>query len=124
MRCVGTLSVIIWVSLTNERITDQKVKVEASDGVSKTVDKVAKIAGVGPADVVRAENSHRRHLTPAQRAVIAVKHVEMLKHPGRPKQDKNVPRGTIKSSKDVAKEAGVSKRTVDQMIHRQRLLKL
>ena len=38
----------------------------------------------------------------------------MLKHPGRPKQDKNVPRGTIKSSKDVAKEAGVSKGTVDR----------
>ena len=36
----------------------------------------------------------------------------MLKHPGRPKQDKNVPRGTIKSSKDVAKEAGVSEPTV------------
>ena len=51
---------------------------EASDGVSKTVDKVAKIADVGPADVVRAENSHRRHLTPAQRTVIAVRHTEML----------------------------------------------
>ena len=29
-------------------------------------------------------------------------------------QTSGVPRGTIKSSKDVAKEAGVSKRTVDR----------
>ena len=63
---------------------------------------------------MRSLNSYRRHLSPAQSAAIVMKHTEMLEHPGRPKQDKNVPRGTIKSAKEVAKEAGVSKRTVDR----------
>ena len=58
-------------------------------------------------------NSHRRHLTPAQSAAIVLKHSEMLKIGDVETQIDGVSRDTpLKSSKDVAKEAGVSKRTV------------
>ena len=63
------------------------------------------LSDVSPAEFVLAENLHRRHLSPAQSAAIVMKHTELLKHPGRPKEDKNVPRGRIKSAKEVAKEA-------------------
>ena len=42
-----------------------------------------------------------------------MKHTDMLGM-GRPKKEKSVPRGTLKSAKEVAKEAGVSKGTVDR----------
>ena len=43
-----------------------------------------------------------------------MKHTDMLGM-GRPNvKEKSVPRGTLKSAKEVAKEAGVSKRTVDR----------
>ena len=59
-------------------------------------------------------NSHRRHLSPAQSAAIVIKHSDMLVLGDNQYNREGVPRGTPKSSKDVAKEAGVSKRTVDR----------
>ena len=43
-----------------------------------------------------------------------MKHTDMLEVGNVKAQTSGVPRGTPKSSKDVAKEAGVSKRTVDR----------
>ena len=43
-----------------------------------------------------------------------MKHTEMLEVGNVKAQTSGVPRGTPKSAKDVAKEAGVSKRTVDR----------
>ena len=65
---------------------------------------------------MRSLNSYRRHLSPAQSAGIVIKHTKMLKHGSKRFEKKvDVPRGTsIKSAKEVAKEAGVSKRTVDR----------
>ena len=62
-----------------------------------------------------SSKAHRRHLTPAQSSAIVLKHSEMLKVGDVQTQIDGVPRGTpLKSSKEVAKEAGVSKGTVDR----------
>ena len=63
---------------------------------------------------MRSLNSYRRHLSPSQSAAIVMKHTKMLKVGDVKTQADGVPRGTPqKSAKEVAKEAGVSKRTVD-----------
>ena len=59
-------------------------------------------------------NSHRRHLSPAQSAAIVIKHSDMLVLGDNQYNREGVSRDTPKSSKDVAKEAGVSKGTVDR----------
>ena len=66
-----------------------------------------------PAAFVMARNLERRHLTPGQRAQIAVSFNERFGHGGDRKSDEiKVPNGTLKTREELAKEAGVGTRTI------------
>ena len=71
-------------------------------------------SGESSLDYVRSMNSYRRHLSPSQSAAIVLKHSEMLVLGDNQYNREGVQRCTPKSSKEVAKEAGVSKRNVDR----------
>ena len=60
-------------------------------------------------------NSCRRHLTPSQRAAIAVKHTVMLEVGNVKAQNSGTQDCVPKTVDEVAKVAGVSKRTVDNV---------
>ena len=83
-----------------------------------TLDRVGELAfkefdGESPLSYIVSLNSHRRHLTPAQRAVIAVKHTEMLGRGGdRKSEEIKGPDGPLKTIDEVAKVAGVGRNTV------------
>ena len=87
-------------------------KIKRTNVHLKTVDEVAKVAGVGLVEFVRSENSHRRHLSPAQSAAIVIKHSKMLTVGDNQYSNEGETRVPPKSSKEVAKEAGVNEKTV------------
>ena len=69
--------------------------------------------GESPLTYIVSLNSHRRHLTPAQRSTIAVKHIEMLEVGDNQHREKEGGQHCPpKSVDEVAKIAGVSPRTV------------
>ena len=69
-----------------------------------------------PLTYIASLNSHRRHLTSAQRSVIAVKHTEMLQHGSNRYENKVETQDCVsKTIDEVAKVVGVSSRTVDNV---------
>ena len=73
--------------------------------------------GSSPLEYVSSANIHRRHLTPAQRAQIVVKHSECLAN-GSNQYDQKVglpvdrPTGKSMSTSEMATQAGVGARTI------------
>lgn len=68
--------------------------------------------GESPLAYIVSLNSHRRHLTPSQRAVIAVKHTEMLEVGDVATQKDARSDDRPQSNDEVAKVAGVGEKTV------------
>ena len=70
--------------------------------------------GVDPLAFVHSRNGHRRHLTQAQLAVIALKHTKTLKKGNvKAQKDSDTQDCIPKSNADIAKDAGTSERTVN-----------
>ena len=71
-----------------------------------------------PKAFVLARNIERRHLTPGQRAQIAVTFNERFGHGGdrNPEDESQRPDGRLKTQKDLAKEAGVGERTIRRAV--------
>ena len=65
-----------------------------------------------PKTFVLARNIERRHLTPGQRAQIAVAFNERFGHGG----DRNSPNGDLKNRTELAEQAGVGTSTIDRAI--------
>ena len=86
-----------------------------------TLDRVGELTfkefdGESPLTYIVSLNSRRRHLTPPQRAAIAVKHTVMLEHGGDRKSEQiKGPDGPLKTIDEVAKVAGVSRNTVKRV---------
>ena len=72
-----------------------------------------------PEAFVLARNIERRHLTPGQRAQIVVSFNDRYGHGGDRIQSKS-PNGDLKTREDLAKEAGVGKRTIDRAVQVQK----
>ena len=70
-----------------------------------------------PESFVLARNIERRHLTPGQRAQIAVSFNERFGHGGDRKSDEiKSPNGDLKSRQELAKQANVGTRTIDRAV--------
>ena len=85
-----------------------------------TLDRVGELTfkefdGESPLTYIVSLNSRRRHLTPSQRAAIAVKHTVMLEVGNVKAQNSAASSDVPKTIDEVAKVAGVSKPTVDRV---------
>ena len=70
-----------------------------------------------PKEFVLAKNIERRHLTPGQRAQIAVTFNERFPHGGDRVSDKSkMPNGNLLSQKELAEQAKVGKRTIARAV--------
>ena len=117
----GFQNTVIW--LYEGKVLDgwhrHKVAVEAGvDGLE-----YAEFRDGSPLEFVASVNIHRRHLTPAQRAVIVVKHTDMMKHGDVKTQKDDRPHGLSQpqTEKQTADMAGVGigtiKRTKQALDH-------
>lgn len=82
---------------------------------SNTAIKTIEYTGKNPREFVLAQNKSRRHLTKSQIALSAVKVYDWLDNGVKQGlQGSSAPSAEVKSTAEIAKNAGVSKRTIEQ----------